>query len=129
MPRVSSPPTTASAESIATVTASHFGQRWRWRKSENGTRRAPSSTATRIGMTISRSWMMRKTTTAITPPMSRSRHDQAAARRMPNGTDSDASRRGAVGGCVGGCVSRSRDGRRPMNLPRTIPFDPVIAPV
>ena len=31
---------------------------------------------------MSRSWMIRKMTTAMTPPTSRSRHDQAAAMRM-----------------------------------------------
>ena len=83
------------------------------------------STATSTGMTMSRSWMMRKMTTAITPPMSRRRHDHAAAMRIPKGTESDASRCG--GG--GGGVSRSPPRRLPIGLPRARPVDSVIAPV
>ena len=124
IPTASRPPTTIRAESMATVTASHFGQRCRCRSCENGTSSAPMSTATSTGMTMSRSWMMRKMMTAITPPTSRSRHDQAAAMRMPNGTESDASRCGGGGG-----VSRSPPRRLPIDLPRACPVDSVIAPV
>jgi len=68
-------PTATQAKTTRTT-----GQPWRCRNPENGTSSAPRSTATRTGMTMSRSWMMRKMTTAITPPTSSSRHDQGGWR-------------------------------------------------
>ncbi|GAA0967481.1 hypothetical protein FFA01_26600 [Frigoribacterium faeni] len=62
------------------------------------------------GMTMMRSWMIIQTKTAITPTMTRTRHDQAPAMTMPRGSEGSAPRAGVGEVSVEGDSAAPREG-------------------